>query len=111
MHATPDDQIWNTARCGAMVAIWPVESKRTPGLKRPECLAPNASCRNQHGDPICCRTALSAMPRALSFTEESSCLLMEELVSLCKRRGFIFQSGDIYGGLQGMYDTARSASS
>ena len=29
---------------------------------------------------------------------------MDELVSLCKRRGFIFQSGEIYGGLQGMYD-------
>jgi glycyl-tRNA synthetase len=29
---------------------------------------------------------------------------MEELVSLCKRRGFIYQSSDIYGGLQGMYD-------
>jgi glycyl-tRNA synthetase len=29
---------------------------------------------------------------------------MEELVSLCKRRGFIFQSGDVYGGLQGLYD-------
>tara|TARA_B100000614_G_scaffold231927_1_gene226252 strand:+ start:327 stop:1676 length:1350 start_codon:yes stop_codon:yes gene_type:complete len=29
---------------------------------------------------------------------------MDELVSLCKRRGFIFQSGEIYGGLQGIYD-------
>ncbi|MBP73380.1 MAG: glycine--tRNA ligase [Gammaproteobacteria bacterium] len=29
---------------------------------------------------------------------------MEELVSLAKRRGFIFQSSDIYGGLQGVYD-------
>ena len=29
---------------------------------------------------------------------------MEELVALCKRRGFIFQSNDIYGGLQGLYD-------
>ena len=29
---------------------------------------------------------------------------MEELVSLAKRRGFIFQSSDIYGGLQGLYD-------
>ena len=29
---------------------------------------------------------------------------MEELVSLCKRRGFIFQSNEIYGGLQGLYD-------
>ena len=29
---------------------------------------------------------------------------MDELVSLCKRRGFIFQSSEVYGGLQGMYD-------
>ena len=29
---------------------------------------------------------------------------MEELVALCKRRGFIFQSAEIYGGLQGVYD-------
>jgi glycyl-tRNA synthetase len=29
---------------------------------------------------------------------------MEELVALSKRRGFIFQSADIYGGLQGIYD-------
>ena len=29
---------------------------------------------------------------------------MEELVSLCKRRGFIFQSSEIYGGTQGLYD-------
>jgi len=29
---------------------------------------------------------------------------MEELVALCKRRGFIFQSNEIYGGLQGSYD-------
>lgn len=29
---------------------------------------------------------------------------MEEIVSLCKRRGFIFPSSEIYGGLQGVYD-------
>lgn len=29
---------------------------------------------------------------------------LEELVSLCKRRGFIFPGSDIYGGLQGTYD-------
>ncbi len=29
---------------------------------------------------------------------------MDQLVSLCKRRGFMFQSADIYGGLQGVYD-------
>ncbi|MBA7483349.1 Glycine--tRNA ligase [subsurface metagenome] len=30
--------------------------------------------------------------------------LMEKLVSLCKRRGFIFQSSEIYGGLNGCWD-------
>jgi glycyl-tRNA synthetase len=30
--------------------------------------------------------------------------LMEKLVSLCKRRGFIFQSSEIYGGLNGAWD-------
>ena len=29
---------------------------------------------------------------------------MEDLVALCKRRGFVFQSNEIYGGLQGLYD-------
>ncbi len=29
---------------------------------------------------------------------------MDELVALCKRRGFIFPNADIYGGLQGVYD-------
>ena len=29
---------------------------------------------------------------------------MDELVALCKRRGFIFPASDIYGGLQGIYD-------
>lgn len=29
---------------------------------------------------------------------------MEEIVALCKRRGFLFQSSEIYGGLQGIYD-------
>jgi glycyl-tRNA synthetase len=29
---------------------------------------------------------------------------MEELVSLCKRRGFIFQSSEIYGGLSSAWD-------
>jgi glycyl-tRNA synthetase len=29
---------------------------------------------------------------------------MEKLVSLCKRRGFMFQSSEIYGGLNGFWD-------
>ena len=30
--------------------------------------------------------------------------LMEKIVSLCKRRGFIFQSSEIYGGINGVWD-------
>ena len=34
----------------------------------------------------------------------SSKVTMEKLVSLCQRRGFIFPSSDIYGGLSGCWD-------
>ncbi len=30
--------------------------------------------------------------------------LMEKIVTLCKRRGFIFQSSEIYGGINGFWD-------
>ena len=40
----------------------------------------------------------------LSETTQEAGVLMEKLVSLCKRRGFIFQSSEIYGGLNSCYD-------
>ncbi|HUL43218.1 MAG TPA: glycine--tRNA ligase [Bacteroidota bacterium] len=40
-----------------------------------------------------------AKPKGTSDTE-----LMDKLVSLCKRRGFVFQSSEIYGGLNGAWD-------
>ena len=30
--------------------------------------------------------------------------LMEKIVSMAKRRGFVFQSSEIYGGLNGCWD-------
>jgi glycyl-tRNA synthetase len=30
--------------------------------------------------------------------------LMQKIVSLCKRRGFVYQSSEIYGGLRSLYD-------
>ena len=30
--------------------------------------------------------------------------LMEKIVSLCKRRGFVFPGSEIYGGFAGIYD-------
>ena len=35
---------------------------------------------------------------------EDSGKLMDKLVALCKRRGFIFQSSEIYGGIGGFWD-------
>lgn len=35
---------------------------------------------------------------------EKQALTMENLASLCKRRGFIFQSSEVYGGLNGFWD-------
>ena len=38
------------------------------------------------------------------MTTPSDSQRMEKIVSLCKRRGFIFQSSEIYGGLNGLWD-------
>ena len=38
------------------------------------------------------------------MSEKKADLSMESLASLCKRRGFIFQSSEIYGGINGFWD-------
>jgi len=38
------------------------------------------------------------------MAEPKETVVMEKLVSLCKRRGFIFQSSEIYGGINGFWD-------
>src|ERR1700759_140073 len=38
------------------------------------------------------------------MADASSVAKMEKIVALCKRRGFIFQSSEIYGGLNGAWD-------
>src|SRR5438874_5561730 len=38
------------------------------------------------------------------MTEPKVNELMEKIVSLCKRRGLIFQSSEIYGGINGFWD-------
>ncbi|MCW5548313.1 MAG: glycine--tRNA ligase [Opitutaceae bacterium] len=40
----------------------------------------------------------------MSAPAASNEVSMETLVALCKRRGFIFQSSEIYGGLNGFFD-------
>ncbi|MGC3988427.1 MAG: glycine--tRNA ligase [Chthoniobacteraceae bacterium] len=38
------------------------------------------------------------------MSQQKETPLMEKIVSLCKRRGFIFQSSEIYGGINGFWD-------
>lgn len=38
------------------------------------------------------------------MSKDAASQRMEKIVSLCKRRGFIFQSSEIYGGLNGFWD-------
>src|SRR6266576_7029530 len=54
------------------------------------------------------RTLTSNCPsrtlRDLFMAEPKENPLMEKIVSLCKRRGFIYQSSEIYGGINGFWD-------
>ena len=51
---------------------------------------------------------VAIFPRDLDFTLTTGPMadpaVMDKLVSLCKRRGFIFQSSEIYGGLGSVWD-------
>ena len=40
----------------------------------------------------------------MSTTEEISVVKMEEIVNLCKRKGFVFQSSEIYSPMSGFFD-------
>jgi len=43
----------------------------------------------------------------MSNEELKNSNVMEKIVSLCKRRGFVFQGSEIYGGFAGFYDYAH----
>src|SRR5437899_13090780 len=48
------------------------------------------------------RSACQKLPGLMAEAKEN--VLMEKIVSLCKRRGFIYQSSEIYGGINGFWD-------
>jgi glycyl-tRNA synthetase len=57
--------------------------------------------------PSICAFLDSSLPFSNTFllmSEAKTGELMEKIVSLCKRRGLIFQSSEIYGGLNGFWD-------
>jgi glycyl-tRNA synthetase len=43
-------------------------------------------------------------PKTEKFKIERQKISIEELASFCKRKGFVYQSGDIYGGFAGFWD-------
>lgn len=47
---------------------------------------------------------MSEQSKSASAESPARAVSMEKIVSLCKRRGFIFQSSEIYGGLNGAWD-------
>src|SRR5690606_24113362 len=53
-------------------------------------------------------TVIIPLPRGVSMSGSAQTAadadVMAKLVSLCKRRGFVFQSSEIYGGLKSAYD-------
>lgn len=52
-----------------------------------------------------CLDTRQAFPNTVRLMSETKTgELMEKIVSLCKRRGFIFQSSEVYGGLNGFWD-------
>jgi glycyl-tRNA synthetase len=59
--------------------------------------------RYSEADFPCAFAAFARMISAL-MAEPAAVAKMEKIVALCKRRGFIFQSSEIYGGLNGAWD-------
>lgn len=45
-----------------------------------------------------------AAPPAETPDGAASTYNMEDIVNVCKRRGFVFQSSEIYNGFNGFYD-------
>jgi hypothetical protein len=75
---------------------------------------PNDSDGNQSGAsahqrksqifPLTKRRPIPKLPGFNNMAEPKQTDRMEKIVSLCKRRGFIFQSSEIYGGINGFWD-------
>src|SRR3954471_22293693 len=90
-------------------------SFRVPPAHYPRPPMPNgAPSRNQRKTPrpkapeartlreLPASRGLATVP--LVATEAKDVVTMDKIVALCKRRGFIFQSSEIYGGLASTYD-------
>ncbi len=62
---------------------------------------------NLMGTPLACRFLTPHDAHAIvraTMSNPKQIPLMERIVALCKRRGFVFQSSEIYGGINGFWD-------
>src|SRR5690606_23709366 len=62
------------------------------------------SCSVPRDDEQFLRLSACATRRPTMSSPDKEPELMQKIVSLCKRRGFVFQSSEIYGGLKSAYD-------
>jgi hypothetical protein len=66
---------------------------------------PRTQLLNRHALGSLCRLSTSAgSPSAAVTAAGGGATLQERVVSLCKRRGFVFPNSEIYGGLTGSFD-------
>lgn len=64
------------------------------------------SCRSHYRNSFVSRSTATAEKKTASTDKADAYakMKMEDIVSLCKRRGFVFQSSEIYNGFNGFYD-------
>src|SRR5258708_11310387 len=72
-------------------------------VARAQCGRRAASPRSRSGRRAM-RSGCPRLPPRLNFRVLMPENLMDKLVSLAKRRGFVFQSSEIYGGLGSVWD-------
>ena len=101
--------------CAVSTAYWTLAPRMPTGvaLRAPrQLIAPACSALRGRGGATALgssragrvRAAAPAVEQAEAVSDAPEVVSMDELVSLCKRRGFIFPSSEVYGGFAGFYD-------
>src|SRR3954467_6119999 len=75
-----------------------------PRAPRPMAGKPGRRSRPATGGRAAKRPATPLPSATTMATETGDVVTMDKIVALCKRRGFLFQSSEIYGGLGSTYD-------
>ena len=103
IHRRPGDERHNPHRAGAVRAHQRVDLEELPPHvdSTSEWVTFHPLATASSGDPLPGTTASRAHFLVTPMPRPD---VLEKLVSLCKRRGFIFQSSEIYGGTGSVWD-------